>query len=286
MKNHYFAVLLCIALLLLFGACAETDESQMKKHTAGETGTAEVTGNDIMRAMYVTFGENSSVFIEQKTETVFYATFPEEIYDRSGEKISREQLVRGNIVEITGNGIMAESYPGQYHGITKMQVVEEGNPADADQYQYVIDQIYQEPDPSLPPELSISYTTDLAAVCIAATNGGYEWSYTDENGMRQSVTVDGSHILDWEELMDASIQKPTEMVLWFSENPVTVTAQRWTVAAWHAEKLESETLESEAVETVQSEEGWHLTAEPGYVYLIKANWDNGQREFGFYTPAE
>ena len=50
--------------------------------------------------------------------------------------------------------------------ITKMKVVEEGKPSDADAYQDIVDEIYQEPDPSEPPSLNVGYTTDLADVTV------------------------------------------------------------------------------------------------------------------------
>lgn len=272
MKKKIDILLLSLCMLFVVSACGSLEESQSEDH--------------VMHAMYVTFGEDSSIFIEQENETPFYASFPEEIYDDNGEKITEDQLVKGNIVKITGNGVMAESYPGQYHGITRMDVVEEGNPADADQYRYIIDQIYEEPDRSQPPELNILYTTDAASVSIAATTGGYEWKDSEKNGEEHSVSVEGSHILEWEHLIDAAIGEATELTLHFSENPIAVTVERFPAATWKSKSVDAETLESEVVEVTEGEESWSITAEPGFVYLIRANWDKGQREFGFYTPAE
>lgn len=52
----------------------------------------------------------------------------------------------GNIVQVTGNGIMLESYPGQYPGITKVEVIETGSPADAEQYADIVDTVFAAPD--------------------------------------------------------------------------------------------------------------------------------------------
>ena len=43
---------------------------------------------------------------------------------RKRRMTDEEALVAGNIVQVTGNGIMLESYPGQYPGITKVEVIE------------------------------------------------------------------------------------------------------------------------------------------------------------------
>lgn len=249
MKKTSFSMLLLSVLILCMAGCGKKQEEQ------------------VMKAIYITFGEDQCVFIEPETETVFYATFPEEIYDISGKKITKEELVGGNLIEITGNGVMAESFPGQYHGVTKMEIIDEGSPADADQYQYIIDQIYQEPDLSLPPDLSISYKTDIAAVSIMA-----------------STSADDSHILKWTDLIDAIIMEPTVMDLNFSRMPSAVSVERYPEEMWLSGEISSEELAGEIVEVAEVDEGWEITAEPGYVYLINALWEQGEKEYGFYTP--
>ena len=76
---------------------------------------------------------------------------------------------------------MMQSYPGQYPGVTKIKVMEQGTPADADRYQELIDTIYQEPDPAEPPSLDVNYRTDQAVVTAMTTRGGFHWEYKDKD---------------------------------------------------------------------------------------------------------
>ena len=68
-------------------------------------------------------------------------------------------MVAGNIVQVTGNGIMLESYPGQYPGISKVEVIEQGNPADAEQYADIVDTVFAAPDQSQVPSGNLDYKT-------------------------------------------------------------------------------------------------------------------------------
>ena len=81
-------------------------------------------------------------------------------------------------MEITGNGIMLNSYPGQYPGVTKIQVVAEGSPEDADPYQEIVDAYFAEPDASEPASLQLQYRVPEAIVTASATMGSYTWEGT------------------------------------------------------------------------------------------------------------
>lgn len=54
--------------------------------------------------------------------TIFSADIPAEgIYNKKGKLISDDVLENGDKVKIYGDGIMLESFPGQYPGVTKIQ---------------------------------------------------------------------------------------------------------------------------------------------------------------------
>lgn len=240
----------------------------------------------VMQAMYIPYGEDSSVFIEEESGTVFTAAIPEELYDINGKQITGNRLEKGNIVKITGNGVMAESYPGQYHGVSRMDVVDVGQPSDADQYQHIIDGIYQEPDPSIPPAANAEYTTELAITSVSLTEGGYSWSYEDETGERQSVVADSAHILAWKDLTDINLDSPTDLTLQFTEEPQDVKVERWDISLWMKEGIEADIPESEPVKAESKDGTWVIPgADMGYVYLVTTSWENGNREFGFRIPA-
>lgn len=237
-------------------------------------------------AMYVPFGEDGNyVMVDQDNGNVFTVTMPEEIYDMEGTLIGQEDLEKGNILRIYGNGLMLESYPGQYPGVEKIQVEETGSPSDADQYQEIIDGIYQEPDPSQLPYMNVEYRTSLAVVTAMTATSGYQWEFPDEDGNMQSVIADTAHITDWEFSDSIGLEEPTDLTLWFSKTPGQVSAERWAETDLGAEDV-VEKGEKVEVKT-GTEDGQFLLeqAEAGYRYLIHAQWENGYVEYGFLTSA-
>lgn len=97
-------------------------------------------------AMYLTYGENDSVFVALDSQALFDAAMPEgEIYGADGRHIAPRDLKNGNRVKIYGDGVMMESYPGQYHGVTKIVVTAAGRPEDTKPYQKILADLYREP---------------------------------------------------------------------------------------------------------------------------------------------
>lgn len=257
---------------------------------------SQTAKENIIRAMYVPYGESGSyVMIDIENGTVFTVNMPESIFDINGEKMEPSDLKKGNILDIYGNGIMAESYPGQYMGVTEIHVVEEGKPEDADQYQQIIDGLYFEPDPAQIPYLSATYRTEQAIVTVAIPNGSYSWSYENENGQTTEVEADSAHVLMWEEelLGDVSIGEATDVELAFDKKPKEVQVSRWEAQYRDDQDYLNDNPDGETVELTTDEEAvtssvqkvtkWILKAEPGYIYRVKAIWENGMVEYGFLT---
>lgn len=294
------------ALVLAFAVtgCATTQPTadvQPDAHTADKSGvvvtstlppveqaevdTATEEGQSVNRAMYIPLGNGSHIMVDQEYGSVYVVQMPEEIYDLDGNLISADELQKGNIVEIYGNGIMAMSYPGQYPGVTKIQVVEEGQPSDADAYQEIIDQVYVEPDPSEPPSLQAKYHIPSANVMASISRGGTTWSFVDEDGQTQTVTEDCPHVLQWEEMNALKISEPTEVELkFYPEQPTEVSVQRWSSDDLGTES-ESILEEGESVEVVNKDGSFFVTAEPGFVYSVTATWEQGTVEYGFLSNA-
>lgn len=254
---------------------SETPSGSSQEETEGQDAQGET---QVLRAMYIPVGEAGHLMIAQETGAVFTVTMPEEIYDTEGNRIEKEALERGNILDVYGNGIMTMSYPGQYPGVTKIEVAEKGDPADADEYQEIVDQIYQEPDPSEIPYMDVEYKTSQAIVTAAATTGGYEWNYVDENGEGVSKIADSSEIFYWDTLSEMTPDDTTDMELRFSQRPQEVTAQRWPSSAGSS----GEVPEGETVSVEAEGDGFILRgAEKGYLYQITAKWENGTVTYGF-----
>lgn len=237
-------------------------------------------------AMYVPYGEgeNQYIMVDQNTGAVFTVTMPGKVYDVKGKKIKPENLKRGNILSIYGNGIMLDSYPGQYPQVTKIQVEEEGRPSDADQYQTLVDGIYREPDPAQPPSLNLEYRTDSAAISSITSEGGYEWNYVDKEGKSNSVIADASHILTWDDIIDCRLEEPTDITLRFSEKPDRIEVKRWTNDMRKSPGDDSDSPDGEDVSAETNSGDYILKgADPGFVYLITAHWDTSYMEYGFIT---
>lgn len=300
-KKIYLILALVIAVVLIGGGTAlalkskntgetqvQPDSSIMEESLADDKGSVkeeeqegQIAEEIVIEALYIPIEEEVHLFVGEENGMVFTANFPEEIYDIEGNKITREQLERGNVLELYGNGIMLESYPGQYPGITKMVVIEQGSPSDADKYQEIVDEFYQEPDPAQPPTLDVEYTTQLAITTAVVNRGGYEWTYIDEDGLSNAVAADSIHVLHWkEQLNDIRLEEPTDLILSFSQKPEDVVVKRWS-----ADLMDTEDIpEGEEIEV--SNAGGVITipgAEGNYVYEVTGIWENGRACYGFRT---
>ena len=247
---------------------------------------AEGAGMDefVSTAMVVTFGDGEVLFVDQETGTPYYPT---------SMPSDAPELAAGNIVRVTGNGIMLESYPAQYPGITDIEVIEEGTPADAEKYNELVTQIWQPKDPSEPPLASLEYTTELAATSVMLGTYGYTWSY-EENGSEQTVAADAPHPTQLEaaELSDARVDGPTEVTVAFDVPCTAAGIVRWpedeleaaAEAAGSAQAVEIGSVEGDAW-TVNDREivdgNVVFTVEPGWRYAVEAYFDGGEAVYAF-----
>ena len=238
----------------------------------------------VSTAMVVTFGDGEVLFVDQETGTPYYPTnLPSDT----------PELAAGNIVRVTGNGIMLESYPAQYPGITNVEVIEEGTPADAEKYDELVAQIWQPKDPSEPPLASLEYTTELAATSVMLGTYGYTWSY-EENGSEQTVSADAPHPIQLEaaELSDARVDGPTEVTVSFDVPCTAAGIVRWpedeleaaAEAAGSAQAVEIGSVEGDAwtVDDRKIVDGSVVfTVEPGWRYAVEAYFDGGEAIYAF-----
>lgn len=234
-------------------------------------------------AMVVTFGDGRVLFVDQRTETPYYPTLPE----------GAPELTAGDVVRVTGNGIILESYPAQYPGITDIEVIEEGTPADAERYDELVAQIWQPKDPTEPPLASLEYTTELAATSVMLETCGYTWSY-EENGEMATVVADAPHPVQLEagDLPDARVDGPAEVTLSFDVPCTAAGIVRWpedelgaaAEAAGSAQAVEVDAVEGD-VWTADEHEIVNgsvvFTAEPDWRYAVEAHFDAGEAIYVF-----
>lgn len=233
-----------------------------------------------IRVMYIPLGDDDHLMIGQNNGDVFSITMPDTILDENGKQITWQELKRGNLLDIYGDGIMLESYPGQYPGVTRIKVVSQGDPADADQYQDIIDEIWSPRDSSQLPCLNVGYTQSYGVISAVTMQGGYSWTYTDEEGVSQTITADSSKVTMWSDLPIMNIEKTTDMELYFDEQPVEVTAIAYP-ADFLGTEASGEEGETASIETDEDGNFVLKNAREGMIYLIRGQWANGWSEYGF-----
>lgn len=271
-KSRMIGVLLTSVLILGTG-CGKKENTTKEKE---EIPTVE--------GVYLTYGEEQEfyIFADIKNETLFEAEIPDgKLFDKNGEKISKENLQAGDTIEIYGNGAVTQSLPPQYAGVTKMVRTEKGDQKIAEKYQPLIDAFYQAPDPSEIPTLSIENYQKLAIVSTSISPVSYDWSYTEDDGTTESQKAEEGSILEKyqagvlpEIICDA---EDKSLKFMFSRKPEKVTVKKWSM----------ETLSGEAAEfteqdvTMDGSEGELKEAEVNSVCELEAVWENGTVKYGF-----
>lgn len=242
------------------------------------TGCQASSSEKPIEAMYIPAGEDRYLMIGEGTGNVFTITMPENIQDKNGKKISAKDLKRGDIVAIYGDGIMMESYPGQYPGVSKIKVVKKGKASDADSYQEILDEFWPEKDPAELPYLNVGYRTSYGEISATALRGGYSWSYADKDGVEQNENADSSAVTRWKDLPVMNIDKTTDMKLYFDTKPEKVT-----VTAFSAELSGAGDPGTGAEAETEEKDGMYILkdAQKDMIYLIHGEWGNGWAEFGF-----
>lgn len=262
----------CVVLLAAIGALLYAKKKLEREASA-------------ITAMYVPFGEGFHIFVDEQRGAFEVSTRNADfkVYDINGKEIAFTQLVKGNMVKIYGDGMMLESYPGQYPGVTEIRVIKEGDPTDADIYQDTVDGIYTKPDPAEPPYMQVLYTSGMMSAAAMTARGSYTWSYVDEDGMSKTATTDCAHVLQWgEDLNDLRLTGAVDLTLHFGKIPDEVEVVRYDMALLGTLKPPP----GEKVEVVRKDGEFVIEGGQGsYVYAVTGVWENGRVEFGFMTSS-
>ena len=242
-----------------------------------------------MQAVYLKKEDGNNIFVELENDMPFTGKIPqEELYDENGEKITEQDLNNGDVLNIYGNGIMAQSYPGQYNGISKIERTEQENQEYIEEYSHFLDEFFVEKEPSQRPELNVCYTDDLAAVTVMIPEAlGYAWTY-EENGEGNTITTDAPHILQTNPTEVTKLSEPMKMELMFDVKPESVQILSWEDSLLGQYQDRADQIpDGTPVEIQENEEGnLEFTAQPGCVYLVQGQWENGTADYGFWTPSE
>lgn len=281
----YIGVLLVTLVIL---TAANMLRSQFSSEEPQEEN--QVQGEYALKAVYLEKEDGNSIFVNLTEEYPFDGNIPEgELYDEDGEKITQEDLNSGDVLNIWGNGVIAESYPAQYNGITKMERTEQSNQEYIDRYGHYLEELFVEKDPSELPYLNVCYRDELADAAVMIPDPlSYTWTYTDESGESRTVTTDGAHVLHTEPVEVKKISEPMTMELYFDEVPESVELLVWddTLLGQYQDSAD-QIPEGTAVEVTKNGKGnLEFNAQPGSVYLVQGQWEQGTAEYGFWVPSE
>lgn len=242
-----------------------------------------------MQAVYLKKEDGNNIFVELENGMPFTGQIPqEELYDENGEKITEQDLNNGDVLDIYGNGVIAQSYPAQYHGITKIERTEQENQEYIEEYSHFLDEFFVEKDPSQRPELNVCYTDDLAAVTVMIPEAfSYAWTY-EENGESNTITTDAPHILQTNPTEVTKLSEPMKMELMFDVKPESIQIFLWEDSLLGQYQDSTDQIpDGTPVEVQENEEGNpEFTVQPGCVYLVQGQWESGTADYGFWTPSE
>lgn len=258
--------------------CGSEKEESLKQ---AEENNQEVP----IKAVYLKNSYGEGIFVELDNETPFFGTLPEEIVEEDGSGIVLDDMRNGDVYEVHGNGIMLESYPGQYPGITKLVRIETENQEYAEKYKQYLEQFCPEPDTAQPPELSVEYRQPMAVMNAIVERGGYEWKKNLDGESTSVEIADVSPVLKWDDetLREMRLEEETEFLLRFSYEPQMVKVLRWPLTEREKAQNEEQTAEGEPVRVEQKEEGFVFEGEPGFVYEVTGEWAEGTAQYGFWT---
>lgn len=134
--------LLVIVLVIIAGAFWIT----VSRQAALEKQALQEEEANALTAIYVETGDllRMQVFVDMNNETIFTAPIPSEgILDENGKSSGNDSLIPGDIVKIYGNGIMTMSFPGQYNGVTKMQLTGHASEEELEKYTDLAESSFQ-----------------------------------------------------------------------------------------------------------------------------------------------
>lgn len=280
MKNKKIIGIVGIILVILIIGAVFLGKGNVEKQ---EKKTEKKTEDSYMEAVYLKDEQGNGIFVQTDTEMPFFGTIPQELYDEKENKITEEDLNSGDVVKIWGNEAIAQSYPAQYPGITKIQIEEKENKEYIEKYGHYLEEFIAVPDETELPYLDISYKQPNALVTAAVdTVASYIWEYSGDDGKQVREESLENSVLTLPELAEIQVAGDTQAELLFCTEPEKVEVLRWDESLKMEEGSEDAIPEGETVQIENGEAGnTSITVQPGYIYMIKAFWKNGEVEYGF-----
>lgn len=259
-------VALLLALLLAFVATAcGSEEAAPVRSQAGAEGTT-------VTAMFVLLGREEDpdgyLLFDQDTGEAFTLGGAGD-----GGEFAWQAYATGNILELTfgPDWSAAEIWPAIYYGLDDVTLVEERDPADADQYADTVAMHY-DPQPQKPPVLSLSWRETFAgsglAVGASATTFRCQYHYVDLEGRPGVTEIDLGEPME-QDIRELKLEAPTPVEL-----SLYKTEGDWALERW---PQSDPAAPPEAVELTQEDDpaARQCTAEPGWVYHLTVRPEEG-----------
>lgn len=286
MKLSKIMLLIGAAALLVCGVAACSSNASDSSSSVSMS-VSEAKG-EASQAIVLHVEDGTALFADKDTQSVYVPGLPEgQIFGLDGEAIAADQLQPGNIVEVIGNGIMLESYPGQYPGITRIVVVEEGTPENIAAYQDVIAQVFAPSDPYTVALGHVAYTTDQASVSVALDPVSSMWDSADGFRIAQDGAVYDANGVLLDAVADARISAAMQATVGFDKSlaDIQVTVRPLSKTADGKMQVDPGNTDIQPidVEMTGAKEAV-FTMEPGQLYTINGFFDNGSATYSFYTP--
>lgn len=282
------------------GQNTQTTDSQSAAQTesqaaGSQTETGDLSGEENSAAQHCILlaGKNGTwLLADRDNGTVFTTEIPLDLTDANGKKISSDVLKAADYIDVYGDGIMLQSYPGQYPGVNKMVVTGEGTEDELKQYQDVIDMVFAEPDASEVPSAGVVYSSSLGqTMSLMSGPANYTWTAPSGDSETDSsedntVTACGSAVMQWDSLekmaMDAG---KTDFTVSCDLAPDNVTVRRWSADQYPAGDDDNYDASAEDVTVEKNDDGEFVIkdVEPDYVYEVTIDWEYGDAQYGFIT---
>ena len=276
--------------------------------TENQSETDDLSGEEVSAAQHCILlaGKKGTwLLADRDNGTVFTTEIPNDLTDESGKKITSEILKAGDYVDVYGDGIMLESYPGQYPGVNKMVVAGEGTEDELKQYQDIIDMVFAEPDTSTVPSVGVVYSSSLGqTMALMSGPGNYTWDVPEkaaetgsdgnsaavsesmESEETYTATTCGAAVLQWENLEKMAINAgKTDFTVSCDLTPTKVMVRRWTADRYPAGENANNDASAEEVTVEKNDDGEFVIkdVEPDYVYEVTISWEYGDAQYGFIT---
>lgn len=276
------AALSCLCLLAL--GCSSG--------SSGSSASADGSAQDSVEstALVVYANGNDILLVDQTTNSPFFPTIPAQgIEGLDGQTISADDLQVGNVLALVGNGIMLESFPGQYPGITEMRILETGSPEAAEQYADLVASVFPPVDPTSEPVGSLAYTNASGQITLSLNP--YRFRVFASADGTDSLTLDGAFYdengLVAPGINDARITGPTPATVTFDRAFQSMEVARYPLASETTDTARVElTTPQEPVRFTSEQTGTaDFTMEPGYVYTFAVTFAECEANFAVIVTA-